>query len=104
MGFKHVTSSPYHPQANGVAEKSVQIIKHLLEKAKRSIHQPPGISVDNLGSLAQLLNRCLNSILPTNPAQLSPKVVDPTIVTTHLRKNQETNKHYYERGTKEQLL
>ena len=31
--FKHVTSL-YHPQANGLAEKSVQIMKQLLKKAK----------------------------------------------------------------------
>ena len=101
-GFKHVTSSPYHPQANGLTEKSVQIIKHLLEKVKSDGRDPyislleyRNTSVDNLGSPAQLsMNRHLNSILPTNPAQLSPKVVDPTMVTTRLRQNQETNKYY----------
>ena len=30
--FKHVTTSLYHPQANGLAEKSVQIIKRILKK------------------------------------------------------------------------
>ena len=33
-GFKHVTTSPYHLQANGLTEKSVQIVKQLLRKAK----------------------------------------------------------------------
>ena len=109
-GFIHVTSSPYHAQANGLAEKSVQTIKHLLEKAK-SDGKDPYISllelcnaaVDNLGLPAQLLmNRHLKSILPTNPQQLSPKVIDPNMVTTKLKENQVTRKHYYNKGTKQQ--
>jgi len=39
-GFHHVTTSPYHPQANGLAEKSVQIIKNLLTKAKLDNKDP----------------------------------------------------------------
>ena len=39
-GFQHTTVSPYHPQANGLAEKSVQIIKSLLKKAKADKKDP----------------------------------------------------------------
>lgn len=39
-GFEHVTSTPYYPQSNGLAEKAVQIVKHLLKKAAEDGEDP----------------------------------------------------------------
>ena len=33
-GFHHITTSPYHPQANGQAEHTVHTVKNLLSNAK----------------------------------------------------------------------
>ena len=33
-GVKHITSAPYHPSTNGLAERTVQVVKKGLKKEK----------------------------------------------------------------------
>ena len=69
-GFTHITTSPYHSQSNGLAEKSVQILKRILNKAKQGGTDPylglleyRNAVVDNVGSPAQLsMSRQLRSV------------------------------------------
>ena len=70
--FLHVTTSPYHPQANGLAERTVQTVENLLKKAHTerrdpyiSIPEYRNTPVDQIGSPAQLLmSRRLRSQFP----------------------------------------
>ena len=39
-GFVHVTSSPLHPQSNGLSERTVQTVIDLLQKCKESGQDP----------------------------------------------------------------
>ncbi len=74
-GFQHVTSSPLYPQANGQAEKGVQIVMRLLKKARDSKTDPylallsyRAASLECGASPAELLmRRKLRTTLPHIP-------------------------------------
>ena len=108
-GFEHITVSPYHPQANGLAEKSVQIIKLLLKKAKADGKDPylslleyRNSTVKDVGSPAQLaMGRRLNSILPCTPQLLAPQTIEPKKVMESIQKAKEENKKYYNRSVRD---
>ena len=80
--FKHVTSC--YPQSNGLAERTVQTAKYILDKAKAgmkdhhlSLLEHRNTLVDNLKSPAQLLmSRRLCSVLPVTARQLKPEAED----------------------------
>uniref|UniRef100_A0A3B4UX38 Integrase catalytic domain-containing protein n=1 Tax=Seriola dumerili TaxID=41447 RepID=A0A3B4UX38_SERDU len=74
-GFQQITSSPLYPQANGQAEKGVQIVKRLLKKASDSKPDPylallsyRAASLECGASPAELLmHRKLRTTLPHIP-------------------------------------
>ncbi|XP_049270744.1 uncharacterized protein K02A2.6-like [Rhipicephalus sanguineus] len=78
-GFRHVTTSPRYPQANGEAERMVGTLKRLLKKAEdpyiallnyRNTPGPTGYSPAQL-----LMSRRLRSKVPCMPSALRPEVV-----------------------------
>ena len=103
--FQHITSSPGYSQSNGLAEKTVQTAKRILEKSKESNSNPliaileyRSTPVDNLASPAQLLmGRQLRSTLPTTHDQLEPKTVEPQTVIDRREKKQLIQQTYYNR-------
>lgn len=107
-GFTHVTTSPYHSQSNGLAEKTVQTAKRLLNKAKKEGVDPylalleyRNTSVDNIGSPAQLcMSRRLRSTLPNTPEQLTPSIVEPRKVIQQLEHQQSLRKAQYDKGSR----
>jgi transposase InsO family protein len=104
--FQHNTTSPYHPQANGLAERSVQTVKNLLNKANRdgkdpyvSILEYRNTPIDQIGSPAQLLvSRRLRSVVPTTKSLLQPKVIDEDLASSKLITKKTFQKLYYDRG------
>ena len=107
-GISHTTTSPHYPQANGMAEKFVQLVKRLLNKAKQDNQDPymsilihRNTNIDTLASPAQMLmGRRLRTNLPVLPKLLNPQTVDPGKVSFRRRQRQVTQKWYHDRGSR----
>ena len=108
-GFIHVTTSPYHSQSNSLTETSVQIVKRLLNKARKDSTDPylgllecRNTPIDNIGSLAQLSMSCQlrSSVMPTTSQHLKPTVIEPNVVVERLKQKQALRKRNYDKGAR----
>ena len=96
-GIRHITSSPYHPASNGLAERAVQLVKNGLKK-------------DTDGTLSERLARILLNyrVIPHNTTGVSPSelmfgriikskvdLVKPDL-TTRVENNQYKQKDFHD--------
>jgi transposase InsO family protein len=107
--FDHVTSSPHYPISNGLAEKTVQTAKRLLQKAKESGHDPylcileyrnTPLSDCKFSPVQLLMGRRTKSILPTTIKQLIPTTVHPKSVRPQMLSAKQKQKYYYDKSAK----
>ncbi|XP_060073561.1 uncharacterized protein K02A2.6-like [Ylistrum balloti] len=105
--FKHTTSSPYFAQANGLAEKSVQTMKRILEKTNANGQDPylalleyRNSPTDTESPAQLLMSRELRSVLPVTQLKLQPRVVSSEHVQKTRQKSQQKQKKYFDIGAK----
>ncbi|XP_045782541.1 uncharacterized protein K02A2.6-like [Maniola jurtina] len=100
--IKHVTSAPYHPATNGLAERMVQTVKEKLRK----MDGPWEIKIPNMllglrvtpcsttkkSPSELLMNRRLRTLMDTlHPDNIQHKKVEAQIISNAQQKNRETN-------------
>ena len=76
--FKHITSSPYHPQGNGEAERAVKTVKKLLKNSNDPniallAYRSTPLSWCHLSPSQLLMGRQLRSTVPMSDTSLAPK-------------------------------
>lgn len=107
--IEHVTSSPHYPKSNGLAERTVQTVKRLLQKAKDSGHEPylalleyknTPLSDCNRSPVQLLMSKRTRSIMPTTVTQLLPKVVNPDFVRSSIQTSKNKQKNNYDKTAK----
>ena len=105
-GFDVQPYSAKYPQANGMAEKAVQIAKNLLRKSQKdgtdlqlALLQYRNTPRDStLGSPVQrCMNRRTRTRVPTSDALLKPELIDTSRVTTRLKECRAKNKSHYDK-------
>ena len=104
--IKTTTSSPTHSQSNGQAERYVQTVKNMLNKAHEQNQDPylalleyrntPVVGM-KYSPAQMLMSRRLRTKIPVATSLLSPKVVDASADLINMQTRQ---KRYYDRHSK----
>ena len=108
--FTHLTSSPYYPKSNGLAENAVKQVKQLLEKSKKdgsnvmlgllNLRNTPR---ELMGSPAQrLMSRRTGTTLPTSTKLLKPKPLSTIHTQKRLQKARQRQKKYHDKTARDQ--
>lgn len=106
--FEHTTSSPYHHQGNGLAERAVQVVKNILRKCSLDGTDPHLALLnwrntprnEKLGSANErLFGRITRSLLPVTEAKLKPKIITDVPEELHRLRTMQTD--YSNKHTKE---
>lgn len=107
--FEHVTSSPYYARSNGLAERNVQTVKNLLEKALNDKADPhlallnfrnTAISGENYSPAQLLMGRRLNTRLPICNKLLKPNTPNHSHVVIKRTEKNHRSKKLYDQHTK----
>lgn len=98
-GFRHVTCSPKHVQANGFAEAMVKVAKQRLKKATdpyKALLAYRASPLSNGFSPAQLLfSRQLRTTVPVSPDLLEPCIPDRASLESAEERAKEQQEIYY---------
>lgn len=107
--FNHTTSSPYHQQSNGLAERAIQTVKGIIKKCSNDnedihlallIYRNTPVMNSKYSPSELLMSRHLRDNLPLTKAQLKPKVINYNAYNNQLKNLNEQSKKYYDRKTK----
>ena len=99
--FKHTTTSPYYPQANGEAESGVRIAKKILSQHdpflalmsyRATPHTSTGVSPCQL-----MMGREIRTLLPTLESNLKPIFPNQEAVTSKDEKAKTTYRQYFDK-------
>ena len=107
---EHLTSSPYHSQANGKAESAVKEAKKILRKSKKTNsdeflalldHRNTPSASMKTSPTQRLLNRRARTLLPTTASFLQPRTINSESTRVKLAERKQQQAKYYNRGAVE---
>ena len=107
-GFKHTTSSPYHPKGNGRADAAVKVAESMLKKATdfnsamlNYRNTPP--QGHTYSPAQRMFLRRTQTTLPTMDQLLAPAMINFDIVKEDIAKKRQESKTYYDKSAGAEL-